>query len=133
MALQALTLTVKRALACFSVSSHIMFLFEGISVIGQMHDGFESILTKDALDFLAQLHCKFNKTRKELLAARDNLQKQIDVGTQIKVESYFDIQFKWSTHIPSNIDVRFDRYIRQLIIFHYCSRSFCMTWFSFVL
>ena len=61
-----------------------------------MHDGFESILTKDALGFLAQLHYKFNRTRKELLAARDNLQKQIDVGTQIKVESHFGIQFRWT-------------------------------------
>jgi len=80
---------------------------QGINVIGQMHDGFESILTKDALHFLAQLHCKFNKTRKELLAARDNLQKQIDVGTQIKYPSA-DHSPTWSVApIPKDLQRRY--------------------------
>ena len=50
-----------------------------------MHEGFEAILTKDALEYLAQLHRKFNRTRKDLMAARDTLQKQIDDGHPIKV------------------------------------------------
>ena len=63
------------------------FFIGGINVIGPMHEGFETILTKDALDFLAELHRKFNRTRKDLLAARDALQKQIDAGHPIKVKN----------------------------------------------
>lgn len=52
-----------------------------------MHEGFETILTKDALEFLCQLHRKFNQTRKDLMSARDALQKRIDAGHPIKVSS----------------------------------------------
>ena len=50
-----------------------------------MHDGFDTILTHDALEFLAQLHRKFDGTRRSLMAARETLQKQIDAGQPIKV------------------------------------------------
>ena len=52
-----------------------------------MHEGFETILTNDALEFLGQLHRKFNRTRKDLMSARDTLQRKIDAGEPIKVNS----------------------------------------------
>ncbi len=52
-----------------------------IVVSGPLKPGFETILTADALTFLAQLHVRFDKTRRERLAARDALQVQFDAGT----------------------------------------------------
>lgn len=56
-----------------------------MNVIGVLHDGFEDILSSDALKFLGQLHQKFNAKRKELIVAREEMQRQIDLGNPIKV------------------------------------------------
>jgi malate synthase len=45
-----------------------------------MKAGFASVLTDDALAFLAQLHRSFNASRNMLLAARETLQAQLDSG-----------------------------------------------------
>lgn len=51
-----------------------------IQVVGEMNQGFETILTPQALHFIEQLEMKFGNTRKELLKQRHYRQKEIDQG-----------------------------------------------------
>ncbi len=52
----------------------------GITLHGPSHPGFESILTPEALAFVARLHRAFEPRRKALLAARVARQARIDAG-----------------------------------------------------
>ena len=51
---------------------------QGVEITGELHAGFETILTPDALAFLADLHRTFNPHRKELLA--DRTARQLELG-----------------------------------------------------
>ncbi len=51
-----------------------------IEILGRMKEGYESILTYEALAFLESLHLKFNETRKSLLKERHERQKEIRSG-----------------------------------------------------
>ncbi len=51
-----------------------------IKVTGPMEAGFDNVLTPEALDFVASLHRNFNQRRRELLARREERQRQIDAG-----------------------------------------------------
>jgi malate synthase len=53
---------------------------EGVSIDGVFHPGFEKVLTREALAFVADLHRRFNPRREELLAARIERQKRLDAG-----------------------------------------------------
>lgn len=55
-------------------------LLKGIDIHAVVLDEQMSILTADAMEFIAHLHRKFNETRKELLAKRIQRQKEIDTG-----------------------------------------------------
>lgn len=52
----------------------------GVVIKGAMSARFEEILTYDALVFLADLHRRFNETRKRLLSLRAERQKRFDAG-----------------------------------------------------
>ncbi|MCA0421533.1 MAG: malate synthase A [Proteobacteria bacterium] len=52
----------------------------GVVVKGALQPGFEQILTTEALAFVADLHRRFNETRKRLLALRAERQKRFDAG-----------------------------------------------------
>ena len=52
----------------------------GVDVKGAQGERFEEILTADALEFVARLHREFDSTRRELLAARMDRQKELDRG-----------------------------------------------------
>jgi malate synthase len=52
----------------------------GVQVTGSMDDGFEEILTSDALALLADLHRKFEPRRTELLAARNVRESELARG-----------------------------------------------------
>jgi len=52
-----------------------------ITILGSLNQGFEEILSKEALEFIGKLHSKFNGRRLELLMAREEKQKIIDQGT----------------------------------------------------
>ncbi len=52
----------------------------GVTIEGVIRPGFEKVLTRDALAFLAGLHRQFNARREELLAARVVRQKKLDAG-----------------------------------------------------
>ena len=51
-----------------------------VSVVGPSHQGFESILTPEALKFVGLLEQKFGGERKRLLALRTERQRRIDAG-----------------------------------------------------
>ncbi|CAN5904473.1 malate synthase A [soil metagenome] len=53
---------------------------EGVSIDGVVNDGFEKVLSKEALGFVADLQRRFNPRREELLAARVERQKRLDAG-----------------------------------------------------
>ncbi len=53
---------------------------DGVDVVGAIGDGFESILTEDALAFIAGLHRQFNARRQELLQRRMERQVEFDNG-----------------------------------------------------
>ena len=52
----------------------------GVQVTGPMHDRFEQILSSDALEFLADLHRRFDTRRRELLARRAERQAELSDG-----------------------------------------------------
>ncbi len=52
----------------------------GVAVKGALAHRFDEILTRDALTFVADLHRRFNETRKRLLALRAERQKRFDAG-----------------------------------------------------
>src|SRR5215207_980476 len=51
-----------------------------IEVTGPIHDRFDEILTPEALDFLANLHRRFDARRRELLARREARQRELSAG-----------------------------------------------------
>lgn len=51
-----------------------------VRVLGHVSDAFRTVLTPDALRFLAFLHGNFEARRQELLAARVQRQKELDAG-----------------------------------------------------
>src|SRR4030095_13731737 len=53
---------------------------EGCSIDGVVHPGFEKVLTKEALAFVADLQRRFNPRREELLAAR--VERQTRLGAR---------------------------------------------------
>ena len=53
---------------------------DGVEVVGAIQDGFDAILTEDALAFVAGLHRKFNARRQELLERRMVRQAEFDQG-----------------------------------------------------
>ncbi|MMZ56430.1 Malate synthase A [compost metagenome] len=52
----------------------------GVQILGNVPEGYEEILTPGALEFVATLQRKFNKTRISLLQRREERQKEIDAG-----------------------------------------------------
>lgn len=53
---------------------------EGVSFTLPMEPGFETVLTPEAVGFIAMLERRFGARRKELLAARDARQARLDAG-----------------------------------------------------
>ena len=53
---------------------------QGVEIDGPRGVRFEEILTADALGFVARLHREFDATRRELLAARQQRQEELDAG-----------------------------------------------------
>jgi malate synthase len=53
---------------------------EGVAISGQITREFATILTPEALTFVAKLHRKFEPRRQELLAKRAERQRQFDAG-----------------------------------------------------
>lgn len=51
-----------------------------LEITGKMSPAFETILTEEAVEFLTQLHRRFNQRRLELLKKREDRQKAIDAG-----------------------------------------------------
>src|SRR5215213_9235804 len=51
-----------------------------IEVTGPIHDRFDEILTPEALDFLADLHRRFDAQRRELLGRREERQRELSAG-----------------------------------------------------
>jgi len=52
----------------------------GVRIDGPHHPGQDQVLTPEAVEFLADLHRRFNSRRLELLAARAERQKRTDAG-----------------------------------------------------
>lgn len=61
-------------------NSFIVSPVPGVEILGPISQDAKSILTKDAIAFLASLHRTFNGTRKHLLKRRQLRQPQIDAG-----------------------------------------------------
>ena len=55
-------------------------IVQGIEIVGPMKDGYDSILTEDALEFFAMLQREFNPRRKQLLQRRMDRQKELNAG-----------------------------------------------------
>lgn len=53
---------------------------EGVEVTGALESGYDCVLTKEALQFVADLSRKFEKTRQDLMAARETRQAKWDAG-----------------------------------------------------
>ena len=53
---------------------------QGVAIKGTFREGYETVLTAEALGFLKSLHLQFNRRRKELLQERANRQTALDQG-----------------------------------------------------
>src|SRR4051812_21825876 len=53
---------------------------EGVEIRGRMREGFDGILTREALQFIAKLQRAFGPMRESLLRRRRELQVQLDKG-----------------------------------------------------
>src|SRR4051794_13831423 len=53
---------------------------DGVEIVGAMSADFESILTPEAIRFVAALHRQFNPRREELLARREERKARLDAG-----------------------------------------------------
>jgi len=53
---------------------------EGVQIKGPKGERFEEVLTADALELVAKMHREFDTTRRQLLAARVERQKELDSG-----------------------------------------------------
>lgn len=58
----------------------VLDLPTGVAVKGAVQPRFDEVLSHDALAFVAELHRRFNETRKRLLALRAERQKRFDAG-----------------------------------------------------
>ena len=78
-----------------------------LEVNGQTSEGFDGILTDDALDFASKLHRHFNPTRLELLKKRKSRQVELDQG--VKPEFLSDTEFvrngNWKV-APAPVDLQ---------------------------
>ena len=57
----------------------------GVEIHGDIKPGYETVLTKDAVNFVVEIHRKFNTTRLSLLDERKKRQKLIDEGAPLTV------------------------------------------------
>ena len=55
-------------------------ILESVKIIPELKEEYKQIITPESMAFVADLHRKFNSTRKELLANRLKVQKEIDSG-----------------------------------------------------
>jgi malate synthase len=55
----------------------------GVEILGPLSADTKTILTNDAVQFLASLHRSFNATRKHLLKKRQLRQQQLDAGVML--------------------------------------------------
>ncbi len=55
-----------------------------VKISGKISEGFEKILSKEALDFVGNLHRQFNSKREELLKRRLQRQKELDGGQMFR-------------------------------------------------
>jgi len=54
----------------------------GVEILGAMSDGYETVLTPEALRFVASLERRFRATRRELLDCRATIQRSLDEGAR---------------------------------------------------
>ena len=52
----------------------------GVTILGEMKPGFETVLTPEAVDFIVGIERKFRAERKRLLARRTEVQARLDAG-----------------------------------------------------
>lgn len=57
-------------------------LSDGVTLLGPMRPGYETILTEQALTLLADVHRRFNAERLHVLTAREERQKRLDAGQE---------------------------------------------------
>jgi malate synthase len=63
-----------------SVDPGVIQMPEGMEINGEIKPGYENVLTKDALQFVADIARKFDQTRRDLLATREARQAKWDAG-----------------------------------------------------
>jgi malate synthase len=81
----------------------------GCAVSGTLRPGFETILTREAMDFVVELARKFGPRVEELLARREARQKEIDAGSlpDFLVETRAIRESDWHvTSIPADLQDR---------------------------
>lgn len=81
----------------------------GVAVKGAVQPRFDEVLTPEALAFVADLHRRFNETRKRLLALRTERQKRFDAGEtpDFLVESKHIREGAWTVApIPADLEDR---------------------------
>jgi malate synthase len=68
----------------FPTSTQRRATVHDIQILGQQVSGFDEVLAQEALDFVADLHDRFDERRRELLAERGRRQQALDEGANFE-------------------------------------------------
>src|SRR5205823_8447828 len=71
------------ALATEGTLDSQMTTHAGVELQGTIEPGFDEVLTRDALDFVAELHRRFDPIRRELLSAREARRARLAAGEML--------------------------------------------------
>lgn len=72
-----------KSVVLLDMSNPVVSPVPGVEILGPVSNEAKSILTNEAVSFLASLHRNFNATRKQLLKKRQLRQQQIDAGVML--------------------------------------------------
>lgn len=80
----------------------------GVEVVGEIKEEYLKILTYDALEFLADLHRRFDYTRKQVLKKRMDIQRDINAGKKLAYPlSNRDNNNDWQVaNVPHDLQMR---------------------------
>jgi len=84
-----------RRRSIYGIVIYSVVFYLGVEVVGDIKEGWERILSPEAVQFLADVHRNFEPTRQSVLQTRIDRQKLIDQGEELKVSFLFKMSVNY--------------------------------------
>jgi len=84
-----------RRRSIYGIVHYSVVFYLGVEVVGDIKEGWERILSPEAVQFLADVHRNFEPTRQSVLQTRIDRQKLIDQGEELKVSFLFKMSVNY--------------------------------------